>query len=54
MKQKELGASSTGGPVVKNLPCSARGTGWIPALGRSHMAWSSPAYAQLLRQTCRA
>ena len=23
MKQKEMGASSTGGPVVKNPPCSA-------------------------------
>lgn len=54
MKQKETGASSTGGPVVKNPPCSARGTGWIPALGRSHVARSSPARAQLLCQTCRA
>ena len=43
MKQKEMGASSTGGPVVKNPPCSARDTGWIPALRRSRVARSSSA-----------
>ena len=27
-----------GDPVVKNMPASARGTGSIPAPGRSHMS----------------
>ena len=26
-----------GGPVVKNLSANAKGTGWIPGPGRSHM-----------------
>ena len=27
-----------GGPVVKNPPASAGGTGWIPGPGRSHVS----------------
>ena len=30
-----------GGPVVKNLPVNAGGTGSIPGLERSHLLWSS-------------
>ena len=33
MKQKEMGASTTGGPVVKNPPCSARDAGSFSAWG---------------------
>ena len=48
MKQKEMGASTTGGPVVKNPPCSARGTGWIPL-------WEDPTWlgaAQPVHNCC--
>ena len=30
-----------GSPVIKNLPCNARDTSCIPALGRSHMPQSN-------------
>ena len=30
-----------GGPVVKNLPCSAGDTGSIPGAGRSHVVQRS-------------
>ena len=30
-----------GGPVVKNPPANAGGTGSIPGLGRSYMLWSN-------------
>ena len=37
-----------GGPVIKNLPCNAGKTGFIPGPRRSHMLRSSYARAQLL------
>ena len=30
-----------GGAVFKNTPANARGTGWSPGLGRSHMPQSN-------------
>ena len=36
---KPLPQDFPGGPVVKNLPTSAKNTGLIPGLGRSHMLW---------------
>ena len=30
-----------GGPVVKNLPCDARDTAFIPGPERSHMLWGN-------------
>ena len=30
-----------GGPAVKNLPCNAGDTDWIPGPGRSHIPWAT-------------
>ena len=38
---KDIVGDFPGGPVVKNPPASAGDMGLIPALGRSHVLWSS-------------
>ena len=40
-----------GGPLVKNLPASARYTGLIPGLGRFHTAWDNWAHAPRLESS---
>ena len=44
--------ASPGGLVVKNLSASARETGLIPDLGRSHMPQSNQLYAAQLLSLC--
>ena len=38
------------GPMVNNRPADAGNMGWIPALGRSHVPWSSYARAAQLQK----
>lgn len=38
------------GPMVNNRPADAGNMGWIPALGRSHVPWSSYAHAAQLQK----
>ena len=46
--EKMLSEGFPGGPLVKNTSCNARDTSLIPGPGRSHMPWSSYAWAPQL------